>query len=65
MVMSNTIVLSAVVVLGFFVAISNFQFKDFTLLKPILEHGFAPVLSGMIYPLSGLIEILLFNFYPT
>ncbi len=65
MAMSNIIVLSAVVVLGFFVAISNFQFKDFTLLKPMLEHGIAPVFSGVIYPLSGLIEILFTNFYPT
>lgn len=54
----NTFVLTAVVVFGFFVAFANIQYKDHTLLKPILEHGFKPVLSGTIYPLSGLIEII-------
>jgi spore germination protein (amino acid permease) len=62
MVMTNIFVLSAVIVLGFFVSFANFQFKDFTLLRPVLEHGFGPVWSGMIFQLSGFIEIIIFIF---
>lgn len=58
MVIINTFVLSAVIVFGFFVAFVNIRFKDFTLLLPILEDGFEPVFAGLVYPLSGLIEIV-------
>ncbi|MFF2455789.1 endospore germination permease [Peribacillus simplex] len=55
---TNTFVLMAVLVFGFFVAITNIQFKDYSLLKPILENGWSPVFAGIIYPLSGLIELI-------
>lgn len=55
---TNTFVLFAVILFGFFVAIANIQFKNYSLLQPILEHGWSPVFSGMIYPLSGLIELI-------
>lgn len=58
----NTFVLTKVVVFGLFVAFANIQYKDHTLLKPILEHGFKPVISGTIYPLSGLIELIVLLF---
>lgn len=58
MVMVNTFVLSIVLVLGFFVAFANIQFKDFSLLRPVLEHGFHPVMKGVIFQLSGLIEVI-------
>ncbi|MFB5282483.1 endospore germination permease [Peribacillus sp. Hz7] len=61
-VMVNTLVLMAVIVFGFFVGFANLQHKDFTLLKPVLEHGFEPVIHGMIFPLSGLIELIAFLF---
>ena len=54
----NTFVLSLVLVFGFFVAFANIPFKDYTLLRPVLEHGFHPVIKGMIFPLSGHIEII-------
>lgn len=54
----NTFVLAIVLVFGFFVAFANIQFKDYTLLRPVLEHGLDPVFKGMIYPLSGHIEII-------
>lgn len=54
----NFFLLSAIIVFGFFVGIANFQFKDFSLLKPVLEHGFKPVFSGLIYPLSGMVELI-------
>ncbi|MGE7904043.1 GerAB/ArcD/ProY family transporter [Peribacillus sp. NPDC094092] len=61
-VITNTFVLTAVIVFGFFVAITNIQFKDYSLLKPIMENGWSPVFSGMIYPLSGLIELIVILF---
>lgn len=61
-VITNTFVLTAVIVFGIFVAFANIQFKDFSLLKPIMENGWSPVVSGMIYPLSGLIELIVILF---
>lgn len=58
----NVLVLFWVVVFGFFVAFTNLQVKDYGLLHPFLEHGFEPVLKGMVYPASGFMEILLFIF---
>ena len=58
----NTFILTAVIVFGFFVAIANIQFKDYSLLKPILENGWSPVFAGIIYPLSGLIELIVILF---
>jgi spore germination protein (amino acid permease) len=60
--MVNVIVLFGVIILGFFVAIVNIQVKDYELLLPIFEHGFQPVLKGMVYPASGFVELLLLLF---
>lgn len=54
----NVFVLFGVVVFGFFVAFTNLQVKDYELLRPFFEHGFQPVIKGMIYPASGFIELL-------
>jgi len=61
-VMVNVVVLFWVVVLGFFVAITNIQVKDYSLLRPFFEHGFKPVITSMVFPASGFIELLLFLF---
>lgn len=61
-VMVNVVVLFWVVVLGFFVAFTNIQVKDYALLRPFFEHGVQPVISSSIYPASGFIELLLFLF---
>lgn len=61
-VMVNVVVLFWVVVLGFFVAITNIQVKDYSLLRPFLEHGFTPVITSTVYPASGFVELLLFLF---
>lgn len=58
----NVFVLFGVVVLGFFVAFTNLQYKNYELLLPVFEHGFTPVLKGMIYPVSGFVEIFGFLF---
>ncbi|MEK4683920.1 endospore germination permease [Bacillus sp. FSL W7-1294] len=48
--LTTGILLPVVFMLGFFVMIANFPHKDYSLLKPILEHGMDPVIKGMIYP---------------
>ncbi|WP_102694124.1 GerAB/ArcD/ProY family transporter [Rummeliibacillus pycnus] len=58
----NVFVLTGVVIFGFFVAFVNIQVKDYTLLRPFFEHGFEPVLRGMVYPTSGFVELLLLLF---
>lgn len=58
----NVIVLFVVLVLGFFVAIVNIQVKDYDLLRPFFENGLSPVLTGMVYPASGFVELLLLLF---
>lgn len=54
----NTFVLAIVIVFGLFAAFANIQFKDYSLLRPVLEHGLGPVFKGIIYPLSGHIEVI-------
>ncbi|MBD7984996.1 endospore germination permease [Sporosarcina sp. Sa2YVA2] len=58
----NALVLFFVVVLGFFVAITNIQVKDYELLLPMLEHGMKPVFKSIVYPASGFVELLLLLF---
>ncbi|MCP1144636.1 GerAB/ArcD/ProY family transporter [Lysinibacillus endophyticus] len=58
----NTFVLMFVVVFGFYVATVNLQVKDYGLIRPFFEHGFGPVLRGLVYPASGFIELFLLVF---
>lgn len=61
-IITNAFVLFGVVVFGFFVAIVNIKVKDYVLLLPMLENGVQPVLKGMIYPASGMVEVVFFLF---
>lgn len=61
-VITNVIVLVGVVSFGFFAAFTNLQVKNYELLLPFLEHGFEPVIKGVVYPASGIIELFLFLF---
>ncbi|WP_336825240.1 endospore germination permease [Sporosarcina sp. USHLN248] len=61
-VMVNVVVLFWVVILGFFVAFTNIQVKNYALLIPFFEHGLEPVFVSMVFPASGFIELLLFLF---
>ncbi|GLX69885.1 endospore germination permease [Paenibacillus glycanilyticus] len=47
-----------VCVLGVFVSVFNHSEKDYKLLTPVLEHGWAPVVDGMLYASGGFIEIV-------
>lgn len=55
----NQFLLFFIVILGFFVAIVNIQYKDYSLLLPVFEHGYTPILKGVIFPLSGFTELFL------
>lgn len=55
----NQYLLFFIVILGFFVATVNLQYKDYSLLTPVLEHGYVPIIKGAIFPLSGFVELFL------
>ncbi|WP_152393413.1 GerAB/ArcD/ProY family transporter [Paenibacillus guangzhouensis] len=62
--LANTasILLPFVVILGFFVMLSNTPHKDYTLLKPILEHGMQPAWYGAMYAGAGFVEVIMLLF---
>ncbi|VEF47739.1 spore germination protein GerXB [Bacillus freudenreichii] len=59
---ANFFILGLVILLGFFVAFTNIQYKDYSLLTPFLENGFRPVIKGMVFPASGFAELILVVF---
>ncbi|EOS58684.1 endospore germination permease [Paenibacillus barengoltzii] len=59
---TSGILLPLVVLLGFYVAIVNIEFKDYSLLFPLLEQGWFPVLKGVWYACAGLFEIFFIFF---
>lgn len=61
-VMTNAVVLVGVVTSGFFAAFTNMKVKNHELLQPFFEHGFEPVVKGMVYPASGIVELTFFLF---
>ncbi|MEC0242314.1 endospore germination permease [Paenibacillus dokdonensis] len=52
------ILLPIVVILGFFVSVANSSEKNYSMLTPLLEHGIAPPIHGMLYVGGGFVEIL-------
>jgi spore germination protein (amino acid permease) len=52
------ILLPIVVGLGIFVSLFNTPMKDYSLLRPVLERGFAPVMDGMVFTGAGFIELI-------
>src|SRR5699024_11035527 len=58
----NFFFLFFVIIFGFFVAFTNVQFKDFSLLLPMLEHGWVPIFRAMVYQGSGMVEMIVLLF---
>lgn len=56
---ANYYLLGLVIIFGFFVATVNIQFKDYSLLLPLFENGYAPIFKAAIYQGSGLFELVL------
>lgn len=59
---TSGILLPLVILLGFYVAIVNVEYKDYSLLFPLLEQGWSPVLKGVVYACSGLFELFFIFF---
>lgn len=57
MAIASGLLLPIVVLLGFFIALTNTDFKDPSLLFPVLTDGYSPLLRGTIYVLEGLLEL--------
>lgn len=55
--MTASVILPVVLFLGYFVMSANGKYKDYSLLLPIMEDGWIPVLKGAFYAFSGLIDI--------
>ncbi|EJL30426.1 endospore germination permease [Brevibacillus sp. BC25] len=53
------VLLPIVVLLGFFVAFGNIPKKDYSLLLPLFQNGFRPLLHGMLYVGGGFTELFL------
>ncbi|WP_276357972.1 endospore germination permease [Cohnella caldifontis] len=56
------LLLPAVVLLGFFVATVNVQFKDYGYLLPVFTSGMELSLKGAVYCLGGTVELVLLLF---
>ncbi|MEH6993165.1 endospore germination permease, partial [Neobacillus drentensis] len=57
MAITSGLLLPLVMLLGIFIALTNTTVKDPSLLFPIMVNGYVPALKGIIYVLSGLLEI--------
>ncbi|MFD0589960.1 endospore germination permease [Paenibacillus sp. GCM10027627] len=61
--LTTSILLPIVISLGYFVMIVNTRNKDYSLLLPILDNGWKPVMHGSIYALAGLLETWILLLY--
>ncbi len=59
MAIASGFILPLVMIFGIFIALTNTDLKDPALLFPVLADGYFPVVKGIIYALSGLLEIYL------
>ncbi|TMV50908.1 spore gernimation protein [Paenibacillus mesophilus] len=59
---TSGLLLPGVVVLGYFVASANLQYKDYSLLTPVFTHGYVPAIKAMAYTGGGLFELVLILF---
>lgn len=53
-----SLLLPFVILFGIFVATANMSYKDYSMLLPVLEQGWHPVVRGTQYALSGFLEII-------
>lgn len=51
------VLLPFVLLFGLFIMVANIQYKDYSLLFPLFEHGFGPTLKGAVFIGGGLVEI--------
>lgn len=58
----SSILLPAVVFLGFFVSFANIKKKNYELLFPILENGISPIFEGLLYTSLPILELTVILF---
>ncbi|GAB6930513.1 spore germination protein [Paenibacillus sp. JCM 10914] len=56
------ILLPTVWILGHFVAISNLEYKDYSLLTPLFVDGYMPMIRSMVIAAGGFMELLILVF---
>ncbi|MCU6711264.1 endospore germination permease [Paenibacillus sp. J5C_2022] len=61
--MTSSILVPFVILLGYFIMGANTRYKDYSLLLPVLEHGWSPVFRGVVYVLAGLMEVWILLLY--
>lgn len=57
MAISSGVLLPFVMLFGVFISITNTRLKEPGLLFPVLADGFEPLMIGIVYTLSGLLEV--------
>jgi spore germination protein (amino acid permease) len=60
---ANGILLPAVILFGIFVMSGNIPMKDYSLLFPLLQHGWKPIWQGILYASSGWMDIIAVVFF--
>lgn len=56
------VILTFVTLFGFFVMFSTMPHKDYSLLKPMFEHGWKPIFQGIMYAGAGYAEVIILLF---
>lgn len=59
---ASGLLLPGVVILGYFVASANLQYKEYSLLTPLFTQGYMPAVRAMAYTAGGVFEIVLVLF---
>ncbi|MCR8643500.1 endospore germination permease [Paenibacillus sp. N1-5-1-14] len=59
---SAGVLLPIVILLGYFVMSANFEYKDYSMMLPMLENGYAPIVKGAVFISGGLVEIIMLLF---
>lgn len=54
---TSGILLPFVSMLGFYVALGNIPKKDYSLLLPVMQNGYEPILGGMVFAGGGFTEL--------
>ncbi|RBP88790.1 spore germination protein (amino acid permease) [Cytobacillus firmus] len=57
MAISSGVLLPLVMLYGVFISVTNTRLKDPSLLFPLLANGAEPLMNGIVYSLSGLLEV--------
>ncbi|ANA82683.1 spore gernimation protein [Paenibacillus glucanolyticus] len=57
------ILLPVVWLLGHFVAVSNLEYKDYSLLTPLFVEGYTPMLNSMVIAAGGFMEMIVLIFF--